>query len=298
MDWTEVWCSELWVSFLQISPSYEVARQIRAGVLPAGAAVPADIDRVLEVYDDFGDVQDRDPDELTDARYQFMGHFGKRPQTAQMGVVSLGGEMKQAAAIAEGLEAYTGHQWAIEGKPSTVIAAIPLGMPRSEIIKQIEAMLDRLPPDSHLADIGSLGSAPKYQIADKRNDLSSVARYLKAIDVKSRRPSLKNWQIGVIAKLSTVYSDQKARKKQPNYNQTADHIALKELSSRALSRGHMIAENAARGLFPVYKRCEHALPIDWGVLHQRWWENYREYVATWDADYSPVEQRLFWNDVG
>jgi len=286
-----MWSSTLWISFLQFSPSYEVARQVRAGELPKGATIPADIERVLEVYDDIGDVQDRDPDELADARYRWMGHFGKQRQTARIGTLSINNGEKQSGAILEGLEAYTGHQWIVEGKPSAIVAAIPLGMPRAEVMKQIEAMLDKLPPDSHLTSDGSA----KYQIADKRNDLGSVSRYEKAMIVKLRRQSLKNWQIGAIAKLSSVYSDRKARRKQATYSEVADHTALKELTSRSLSRGHMIAENAARGLFPSYAKCEHALPIDWDVLYRQWWVRYRREFAAWGEGYSPVEHRLFWD---
>ncbi|WP_207092719.1 hypothetical protein [Novosphingobium sp. PY1] len=289
MDTTETRAADAWFSVLDFSPSFEVARQIRAGTLPEGAVVPADIGRVLEVFDDLGSVTSRDHDEVQEAQFRWMGHFGKLSQPAELGVVRVGNDAKNTD-VMDGLEAYMTKQWIIEGQPTAVIAAIPIGMPRAELIKRITAMLDKFPPDSHLTSDGS----PKYQILDKRVDLSSVERYLDALRYKQRRKSLKNWQIGVLANLSVARSNlYRKSRKQPGYDQTEDRIALKEAASRALNRGHMIAENAARGIFPSYEKCEHALPMDWDRLYQQWWVYYRDYLGSCGEGYSPVYEREF-----
>lgn len=208
-----------------------------------------------------------DGDEQQSKRYQFMGHFGAQANTKQLGVLRHDGSAP-VPNILEGLEGYLAKQWVVEGKPSAVIAAIPLGMSKSAIMKQIEAMLDGLMPDTRKLADGS----PKYQMADKRNDLPSVDRYYRAMMLKVRRPTLKNWQIGVLAKLSEAHRREhlKRRALDPNYDPTKDRSTIKEQTSRTISRGHMIAENAARGIFPSYAKCEHALPMDWPALHQRW----------------------------
>ncbi len=292
MDFQEIWAADLWFTFLQISPSYELARKYRAGELTGAEALPADFDTVLAVYDDLGDVQTDDGDLRTTKQYRFMGHYGAQPSTAQLGIVRHD-SAERASDVMDGLEAYLGKQWVMEGKPSAVIAAIPLGMGKAEIIKQIEAMLDGLMPDTHMLADGS----PKYQIADKRNDLPSVERYCKVMRIKLRRPKLRNWQIGVIAKLSEAHKKEhlKRRSTRPDYDPTKDRNTLKELTSRAVGRGHMIAENAARGIFPSYAKCQHAMPLDWGLLYQQWWARYRKEFASWGEGYSPVEHRLFWN---
>lgn len=266
MDFPEIWGADLWLRFLQISPSYELARKCRAGELNGHETLPADFDNLLAVYDDLGDVQDSSHD-WTDRQYRFMGHFGSQSSTAQIGILRHDSPQR-ASDVMEGLEGYLAQQWAIEGKPSAVIAAIPLGMGKAAIMKQIEAMLDKLAPDTHRLADGS----PKYQMADKRNDLHSVDRYYKVMRFKLRRPKLKNWQIGVMAKLSEAHKKEhlKARAARPDYDPTQDRNTLKELTSRALGRGHMIAENAARGVFPTYARCANAMPLDWRLLHQQW----------------------------
>ncbi|ALR21894.1 hypothetical protein [Sphingobium baderi] len=266
MDFPEIWAAELWFKFLQISPSYELARKYRAGELTGTEALPADFKAVLAVYDDLGDVQTLS-DERLDRQYRFMGHFGSQPNTAQLGIVRHDSP-ERASDVMDGLEGYLGHQWIAEGKPSAVIAAIPLGMSKAAIMKQIEAMLDGLMPDTHILADGS----PKYQAAAKRNDLPSVDRYYNVLRIKAARPKLKNWQIGVMAKLSEAHKKEhlKTRSARPDYDPTKDRNTLKELTSRAVGRGHMIAENAARGIFPDYAKCEHAVPLDWNLLHQQW----------------------------
>ena len=49
----------LWFEYLALSPSYQLAHLERTNRLPKSqhADLPKDFDRVLEVYDDFGDVQ-------------------------------------------------------------------------------------------------------------------------------------------------------------------------------------------------------------------------------------------------
>jgi hypothetical protein len=44
---------------------------------------------------------------------------------------------------------------------------------------------------------------------------------------------------------------------------------LAVLASRAHSRSNLVAENAARGLFPSIKPCSNALPQDWKALQKR-----------------------------
>ena len=59
-----VWATKLgfyllWMEYLAVSPSYELARRYRAGGLSHAEQeqLPADFDTVLAVYDDLGDVQ-------------------------------------------------------------------------------------------------------------------------------------------------------------------------------------------------------------------------------------------------
>ena len=66
------------------------------------------------------------------------------------------------------------------------------------------------------------------------------------------------WQIGLKAKLSDTYVGL-MKKSEDGKGTDDERKMLKEMTSRAVSRGHMVAENAARGIFPSYKKCPHAI---------------------------------------
>jgi hypothetical protein len=71
-------------------------------------------------------------------------------------------------------------------------------------------------------------------------------------------------------KVSETYSPEldATAKVVPNEG-TYDRMMLTILTSRALLRGKMIAENAARGVFPTYKTCQTAADFNLDELHKR-----------------------------
>ena len=101
-------------------------------------------------------------------------------------------------------------------------------------------------------------------------DRKSLFRYLNLVWMRARFPDYVNWRIGACAKLSSTYSGRLKWKKpaEPTV-QVSDREALKILTSRGLSRGRMIAENAARGRFPSYDSCPHALKFDLTTLFKK-----------------------------
>jgi hypothetical protein len=54
------------------------------------------------------------------------------------------------------------------------------------------------------------------------------------------------------------------------HKDTYGRMMLTILTSRAILRARMISENAARGVFPTYKKCEHAIENDLAALQIRW----------------------------
>ena len=83
----------LWLEYLAVSPSYELARKFRAGTLTPEdeGRLPADFDAVLAVYDDLGDVQRISFDDWW--RGRGLKHFGfqsERPQVRRLGTLRSG----------------------------------------------------------------------------------------------------------------------------------------------------------------------------------------------------------------
>lgn len=259
------WAS-LWFRFLAISPSYELARKCRAGELTGAEVLPADFDAVLAVYDDLGDVQVMHFQHWwKDGALRHFGYSGDKPSVTRIGVARGGADPEQWTALGDSLGAYAGENWLQQGERTTLVAAIPVGLPKAQIMKQLAALLDELPE----VERKLIPQEPRYKLTGKKLDRQSIEKYLRALETKRKTPDAKLWEIGVKGKLSGTYSDQEARSQQRTYDQAGDRKNLKELTSRALLRGHMIAENAARGLFPIYAKCEHAMPLDWPFLHEQ-----------------------------
>ncbi|OJY71253.1 MAG: hypothetical protein BGP16_11765 [Sphingobium sp. 66-54] len=251
-----------WFEFLQFSPSYELARRHRAGQQLEN--LPADFDAVLAVYDDLGDVSGNYADWwLAGANRQF-GHSGARPCVVSLGLTS--SERPQFDRIAEAVGRYAQADWIMQGERTTLVAAIPAGLSKGAIIKQIAAMLDELPEHDRVLS----PQAPKYQPTGKKLDWGSVGKYRRCLCEKRDNPTATLWQIGAAVRLSTMYDGRLDPTAKPAGEVDAkDRTALKILTSRALRRGHMIAENAARGIFPTYAACQNAVPLDWERIRRQ-----------------------------
>lgn len=242
-----------WYDALRLSPSYELARQHHAGTLPADANLPADFDAVLAVYGDLGDVT-LDIDEWVD-KYAFkaFGRGGEKPSVSSLGVIRYGDER-----TTNRLDDFTASTWIAQGERSTLIAAIPLGMTKAQILAQVAALLDDMQP----TDRDTSPVVPKYKVEASPLVRKAAIKYLSCLKLRRRNPKMPLWQIGIKAKLSDTYTGL-LKKSEDGKGTFLERQNLKEMTSRAVSRGHLVAENAARGIFPSYKKLPTAMPIGW-----------------------------------
>ena len=246
-----------WYSALQLSPSYELARRVRNGEDIDSDQLPADFAKVLSVYDDLGDVT-LEPDEWTD-RYAFraFGEGGAKPTVIQLGTGRHGTSGPFASSKAA-LDEFQRTAWVEQGERTTLIAAIPVGLPKAQILKQVTALLDALPTSER----DSSPVAPKYAVTATPYIMASARKYLRCLELRVKNPKLTNWQIGEKAKLSSAHKRFLLREHEPTEHELFEkRKLLKESTSRAIKRGHMIVENAARGIFPSYENCPDALPF-------------------------------------
>jgi hypothetical protein len=266
---TKVGFYMLWFEYLALSPSYELARQFRASRLSAEqqGQLPKDFERVLEVYDDFGDVQ----------RQLFLpwwretgmplcGYQGKKPRVTK--VAAIGRKKSDRATIAEHTTAFLDEQWLEQGQQNTLLVAIPIGLPKSRIAKELGALIDKYP--KHAKSLSP--PKPKYGLAGKRQNKEMLFRYMHVLLGRAAMPQHSLWRVGVRTGVSETYSpelDADAKVVRNDDTHTYDRMMLSILTSRAIHRAKMISENAARGIFPSYKNCEHAVEIDFDQLYKR-----------------------------
>ncbi|BAI95710.1 hypothetical protein Sj15T_00590 [Sphingobium sp. TA15] len=261
----EIQWFQMWLQFLRLSPSYELARKCRAGELTGAEKLPTDFDAVLAVYDDLGDViVPRFVEWWRDIGIWHFGQQGEKPSPALLGTIRHDRGDEPIPRLRASVDTYIKDTWLKQGEPAAIIAAIPVGLSKAQIAKWIEAMLtehgDVIQPETP--------SEPTYKLFGKKLHRRSVFQYMRVLLTKAANPDMPLWQIGVKAKLSPHYN-RLLSKSEDGRGTIVERKNLKELTSRALKRGHMIAENASRGMFPSYVRCPTAMPIDWAETHQR-----------------------------
>lgn len=275
----------LWFQFLRVSPSYELARRYRAGELSDAMPLPADFENVLAVYDDLGDLLTAGFAEWwRSVAFQHFGYEGQKPELVRLGVLSFDDDDDQLMRLRSSVRDYLTEEWLDQGQPTAIVAAIPVGMPKAQIMKQFAAMLGGIAREEREHDRQLAGQTAKYGLVKAKLHQRSVAQYLDTVTTKAQSPSSTLWQIGALANLSYTHS----RWLDPTATPVGEHQIeardrLKILTSRALHRGHMIAENAARGIFPSYAKCEYAVPLDWEYLHRQWRALSKMVAAEWNA---------------
>ncbi|GFE76495.1 hypothetical protein [Novosphingobium sp. TCA1] len=241
----------MWFEFLKVSPSYELARRHRAGELSEQDRLPSDFEAVLAVFDDLGDVRGIEFETWWKERgLEFLGNEGVRLTVFPIGVLS-----EEYAdplnVVANRVSEFIEGRWSQQGKPTTAIMSIPLGLTKSQILDHVGFLLSAYEDDVKEKP----RPAAKYPVKEGKKDLNSLFGYMKCLVVRSQIPEAKLHEVGAIAEISSTYSARVGE------NESAeDRENLRTLTHRALERGLMIAENAARGIFPSHEKNEHAVP--------------------------------------
>jgi len=254
---------QLWFEYLAMSPSYELARRCRAKVWThkERASKPADFDRVLEVYDDLDDVRRILFETWWRERgLKHFGYQGKRPSVEKVADVERSNDKEPY--LGDATKKFMDGPWREQGRQRTMIIAIPIDMPRGRIIKQVKALLGKNPADEPTLH---LFPADYPLVDDKKLYDKAFIGYLKALWARCANPKDHLWEIGAEAKIGETYKRLSLNAVR-NDSTAGDMDTLKTTTHRAIDRGKMIAENAARGIFPSFKECPNAIPFDFKAL--------------------------------
>ncbi len=237
-----------WYQFLRLSPSYELARRYRkaAGELIEAdrSSVPPDFDKVLEVFDDFGNIQlSFFRTWLIKRGLKLLGSPGVKP-TTKLVYNTTNDQSDHSAALAAVTE-YFEKSWRSQNQPAVMLVAVPLDRGKIRVLREFEKLLDKnllakKPPEK-----------PKYTFAKKGVHRKTLVDSMSVLYMLAANPNHKLWQIGVSANISKKYSklfDVKSTKR--NSSNAGDMRTLEMLTSRKARIALNIAENAARGRFP------------------------------------------------
>lgn len=274
----------LMVEFLRLSPSYALAREAilsglskaqiqqklfamyETGEAPLSAETKAallkDFELVQKTYSEFGDVYKMDFDDwwLTTGADLF-GFDYERPRITK--IAQLAKDEAFSESPAAQLDAYLKNDRVKQGLPSSLLLALPLGVPKRTLMKELSKLIDK-------ANIPVIPKAQKAKRALSKQRLRSkpLFIYIKLLMYKSGSPRAALWKLGLRANVSPKYSEDIALDSKISSKNIDQRLNLTVLTSRALRKAKLIAENAARGLFPSTDNRE--LPeFDWDGVYDR-----------------------------
>jgi hypothetical protein len=241
---------ELMFEFLRLSPSYELARKANEEGLTDEDKVrlPADFDQVLNTYKLLGNVQTVLFRSWWLRRgLKVFGNPFTKPKTQLIYRLQTGEEVS-ASAVAASLADYLRDTRRQEGLTATVLVAIPLGMRRSDVHKQIDLLIsggDEAENEQELK--------PQIALMGQRLRAKVLFNGIRLLWFRAAKPKWEYWRLGAKARLSKTYSpalDAAATRKTANAIEQVDRDLMTKITFRALMKFENIAENAARGRFP------------------------------------------------
>lgn len=258
-----------WFEFLVLSPSYELARRYRAtkGRLTKEdvARLPADFERVLEIYDAFGNVQESlFKTWWTGRAVELFGISGAPSKTVPIYKFANGKDPdkdKVNAAVGRYLDATRPKQY----MPPAILLSIPINATRQQVLKEIKALLDE-----HIQK-PEQPAKPLFDLADKDVHVQNVIDAMSVLWIRAARPDWRLWQIGEECKIK---KNREHRSEEPDA--ITEKRALEQMTSRKLKIALYIAENAARGIFPSQTKPTHFVkfdPVEFSEIltrHNRW----------------------------
>ena len=263
-----VWATQLgfyllWMEYLAVSPSYELARRYRAGELTENdqQRLPVDFDAVLAVYDDLGDVQRISfLDWWSERGLSVFGYEGAKPRVQRIDNL----RSNRFRKATERVQDFIAGDWTEQGQPNAVLVSIPVGLTKTQITRQLGKLLARYEDEQRVLP----ERRAKYPLVGTRQRKDTLFRYLFVIWVRCAMPRQALWRVGARARVSDTYSRElDAGARIQRGEQVYDRSVLAVLTSRAWSRGLALAESAARGRFPSYDQPAHAVVPD---THELW----------------------------
>lgn len=260
----------LMVEFLRVSPSYELARQIRSKGLDKKTqnklitqlyetgdgkqsasnkqAVISEFQSVLAIYDEIGDISTMTFDDWWQARgiYIYGTPFSK-PLVKQITRIEKDEDFELL--FYKPYEQYLTKIRSSEGNPTSLILGLPLGMPKADLLRQISKLIDHAK-----VPLATKSARASKALAAKRLRSEPLFIQLRILMAKAQYPDMQLWKVGLWAKVSAKHAktlDLKESKKKFEDADSKEHLAI--LTSRAFKKAKQVAENAARGSFPSSK---------------------------------------------
>ncbi len=256
----------LMLEFLRISPSYALAHEIRTKKIAPSKQAPLilklyrdtdkpltkqaerdvikDFDRVLSIYDEYGDIFQCSFDEWWASRgLAIYGSPYNKPIVKKIAGMSQGEEYEPL--FGRALEHYFHKQRAVEGNPPALLLAVPLGQPKRQLLAYISKLID-----AEAVPLPSKSQRAIKPLAAKRLRSAPLFIMLRILMARAQHPDIPLWRIGIHAGVSQKYAQTEITLNKKRLQDADAKIHLSILTSRYLLKAKCVAEQAARGQFP------------------------------------------------
>jgi hypothetical protein len=249
---TSDWRYDALVDYLKLSPSYRlVCEWARKGRKSIPANAPKDWARLVNTYDDFGDVFRTPESQWWDKHGKLL--FGIKAAKTETFLIANSETntliSKQSSTISQKI-------WDDMGKPDCLVIAIPTNQTKQMALKQINAIVRSYEFSRTQPKLVQ----PKYELI--RSKLREPTIKLGTLALKMYQSGLPLWMIGNELELSPAHRiqcNQDGKLSANELNVSDKKIRLQIMASKLIAKAELIAENAARGLYPTDAPCKYAL---------------------------------------
>lgn len=246
------WRYEALVDYLKLSPSYKlVCEWARKGSKAIPPTAPKDWKQLVKTYEDFGDVWRIPESRWWDIRgRELFGIKAAKTQTFTVGNSDVSTLLNSRSLHDSQL------LWENMAKPNCIVLAIPTNQTKQMALKQINAIVRASTFTSSKSNLAK----PRYELI--RSKLREPTIKLGIMALKMYRKGAPLWAIGNYLELSPAHViefDENGKISEGELNLADKKIRLQILASKLVAKSELIAENAARGLYPTDAPCKYAI---------------------------------------
>jgi len=240
---------KLWIEFLKLSPSYNIAQDVIDGKISfeQGQEKVSDLHDVIENALEFGNVWGVDRERYYHERsFELFGVQLAEPDLKVVHVMKEG-EPIDMRALEEHMRDYTTYTREEMGNPFTVLVSIPIDLNRQYLMRVFGGMLTHF--KANRQDLPSPDvPRPMFVMKKNRTTIKTLEQMIRVVETKAMTPHLRAWQLGTDLRLNATHADTLSRKDHGDV--TDAKASMNATVAGIISKGLLLAENAARGHYP------------------------------------------------
>lgn len=257
-----------WLAVLALSPSFHLAHDYRHGKITEKTfrREVVEADRVLQTYDDFGYVPEMNPfDWMNNKTNQRLFQTSKNTITdvSTLGLISRG-DRGNFELLEQKLMRYMFDVRDRMNHPTTLLLAVPMHFSKTKILEMVGRKIDTYKNAHRKIRNPVEVEKPRYQVIKNKLRVAAFKQARSVVMAKIENPNWPLWKVGMELNLNNLAvreieqfeaeyaaSESRRGKIDSRYKPTLAKRLLNTLTSRMINHMYWLAENAARGRFPL-----------------------------------------------